>query len=187
MKAYAMIQSVILYFVLFVLRVLIVLFGFIVVPLAYCFRSGDHFSKLFWLWDNDEDGVYGPHWFNEGNKGFKVCYLWSAVRNPANNMRFVSLFNVEHKQGIRHEVHGFTDTPDPSISRRLGNPVWHLTLVRQHGLWYFSYWYLRARKNGTHFRFRIGWKCTPEWITKPRAEIYKYSGMTFQFMPYRKG
>lgn len=182
-----LIQSIILYAILFILRLLAVLIGLAVIPLAYTMRKGQDFPKWAWIWDNEEDGIYGPKWFNKGIHNFKSCFLWSAIRNPANNMRFIDLFNVEHREGIKNFKYGDYKTPDPSYSRSIKRAIWHLTLVRQKGIWYFSFWYLKAFKGDRHFRIRLGWKCTPEWISKPRDDVYKYSGMTFQFMPYRKG
>lgn len=181
------IQSFLLYIGLFVLRLVAVIAGLFVVPIAYMFKSGDKFPRWAWLWDNKEDGIYGPRWFNQSVTNFTTCYKWSAIRNPANNMRFIDLFNVTHKQGIKHIKHGDDHTPNPQLSRALKRAVWHFTLVRQKGVWCFSFWYLKAFENGRHFRIRLGWKCTPEWIENPRDEIYRDSGITFQFLPYRKG
>lgn len=183
---WALINSTILYIGLFFIRFVLVLLGLVMVPLAYPFRTNTSFPKWAWVWDNREDGIFGPTWFNSGQHNFKTCFLWSAIRNPANNMRFVDVFNVEHEPEIEHLVFGDELVPDPSLSRKEKRAIWHFTLVRQKGLWYFSFWYLKAFSK-THFRIRLGWKCTPEWIEEPRAPIYKYSGMTFQFMPWRKG
>jgi hypothetical protein len=183
-------QSFLLYLILFIFRAAAVLLGFFVVPIAYLFRDGDHFPKWAWIWDNREDGIFGADWFERYTglkKGFRRCYWWSAIRNPANNMRFIDLFNVEHRDGLTYKIYGNRETPDPRTARQMGGKVWHLTLVRQSGIWYFSFWLIKAFKNNRHFRIRLGWKCTPEWIERPREGIYKYSGMTFQFLPWRKG
>ena len=41
-------------------------------------------SKLFWLWDNDEDGIT-PYYLPD----FKSVWRWAAWRNSVNNMRFL--------------------------------------------------------------------------------------------------
>lgn len=50
-----------------------------------------HWPKAFWLWDNDEDGVY-PYWYMHTNPNWSVArieFTWAALRNSANNLRFV--------------------------------------------------------------------------------------------------
>lgn len=191
MILWAIVQSIVLYGLLFIARLLGVLLGFLIVPIAYPFKSGDHFPKWAYIWDNQEDGIYGPKWFgiytNIPSETFKRCFLWSAVRNPANNMRYIDLFNVSHRKGIRFNSWGNAEVPEPQLARRLGGSAWHFTLVRQKGVWYFSWWYIRAIGKDRHFRIRTGWKCTPEWIKQPPSEFHNDVGMTFQLLPYRKG
>jgi hypothetical protein len=181
------IQAWLLFFVLFLFRLTFVITGLFIVPIAYVFKDGAQFRKLFWLWSNAEDGIFGPVWFNKGVKNLKTCYLWSAIRNPANNMRYTRLFSVHHSHMKKSIVYGDERTPDPIISRHRGRAVWHYTLIKANGLYYPSFWILGAKGLYNHYRFRIGFKCTPEWITKPRAKAYEYSGMTIQFMPNREG
>jgi hypothetical protein len=54
--------------------------------------------SAFWLWSNDEDGVWGPYphsrWY---------AFYWTALRNPCNNLRYV-----------------------PGISK-VGRPLWRWT------------------------------------------------------------
>jgi hypothetical protein len=43
-------------------------------------------------WDNDEDGVLGADWWlkqHENRPEWWNAYVWSAWRNPANNLRFL--------------------------------------------------------------------------------------------------
>lgn len=195
MMIFRLAQSILLYLVLFIFRAVAVILGLLVVPIAYLFRKQltdrtEAFPKWAWLWDNEQDGIYGPPWFGRYtglNKGFRRCYWWTAIRNPANNMRFIDLFNVTHQDNITHKIYGNYETPDPKVARQMGGKVWHLTLVRQKGVWYFSFWLIKAFKNKRHFRIRLGWKCTPEWINRPREGIYIHSGMTFQLLPWRRG
>lgn len=49
------------------------------------------FNKWFWLWSNDEDGIY-PTWYARVNSAWsyeRVIFVWTALRNPCNNLRFV--------------------------------------------------------------------------------------------------
>jgi hypothetical protein len=42
-------------------------------------------SRIFWIWDNDVDGIAPPGTIPSTWSAF----LWSALRNPCNNLRFV--------------------------------------------------------------------------------------------------
>lgn len=45
---------------------------------------------LTWCWGNEEDGVTGAEFYRERFKSDRLCaYCWSALRNPANNLRFI--------------------------------------------------------------------------------------------------
>lgn len=46
-----------------------------------------HFPRLFWLWDNDEDGIT-PAWYNPQATLWRA-YVWTAWRNSVNNLRFL--------------------------------------------------------------------------------------------------
>lgn len=186
-RALILIQAFLVYLLAFSIRSILVLLGFVVVPIAFYFRIGARFPKTFWLWDNQENGIFGPPWFHRGYYDFWTCFKWCALRNPVNNLRFIALFNVTHSEGFDYIVIGRDEYPDPIIARQLGKPIWHLTLVKQKGIWYPSFWFIYAFQNKRHFRIRIGWKCTPDWIKEPTDLIHDDVGLTFQLMPYRKG
>ncbi len=183
------IQAILLWILLFFfIRLPLILLGFIVVPIAYPFRTDNKFPKWAWIYDNDEDGIYGAAWFNKGVYDFKTCYKWSAIRNPVNNMRFVSLFTVNHNRMSSYTSKGYRSVPSPKLSRELGKAIWHYTIVKQKYFWYFSFWYIKAKSDNKHFRIRLGWKCHPLWVlNEPHNKIKQYSGITFQLMPNREG
>lgn len=61
-----------------------------------------------WLWNNQVDGIYGP-----GNPHTRwQAFLWTALRNPVNNLRFV-----------------------PGVSKA-GRPLWRKTWGARPGGWY---------------------------------------------------
>lgn len=98
--------------ILFLLfRTIMILIGLIVVPLLSIFykfttksvwatinNAGKEILvwkyKLFWPWSNDEDGVVAGEEFLKMPKWFRMIY-WSAIRNPANNLRFVKYLSVK--------------------------------------------------------------------------------------------
>lgn len=55
------------------------------------------FPGWAWLWANDEDGVY-PTWYARVNPTWsmsRVSFVWTALRNPVNNLRFVRGVSVK--------------------------------------------------------------------------------------------
>lgn len=103
--------------VLLPLRVVFILAGFVVVPLALPFRTlhggtGKPFSQASgtwylvtlprwaWPWSNDRDGALGDlrgWWHTNAPFGLGAYHwfsmlVWLAFRNPANNLRFTRLF-----------------------------------------------------------------------------------------------
>ncbi|MFI5397618.1 MAG: hypothetical protein ACHQ9S_18935 [Candidatus Binatia bacterium] len=74
-----------------------------------------HWPKLFWLWDNEEDGVW-CRWYRAAHPSWSVArqeFYWTAFRNPCNNLRFV--------WGVSAN----------------GRPLWRRTwLIR--GTWYYA-------------------------------------------------
>lgn len=49
------------------------------------------FLPIFWLWDNEEDGV-APTWYRVANptwSHWRLVFTWTALRNSCNNLRFV--------------------------------------------------------------------------------------------------
>lgn len=174
-----------LFWVFFAFRSALVVVGLFIIPVAYYFRVGDRFPKWAWIWGNDSDSIFGPPWFNLGFFSFRNCYIWTAIRNPVNNMRRVPAFNVDSSV-MRYAIFGDRDTPCPKLSRVTGKPIWHLTLVHQNRLYYPSFWLIYAYSETRHFRIRLGWKCSPDWICRPKR-IRESVGLTFQLLPFRKG
>lgn len=103
--------------VLLPLRVLFILAGFLVVPLAFPFRTrhadtAQKFSQAngtwylvtlpwwAWPWSNDRDGALGDRrgwWHTHAPFGLGAYHwfsmlVWMAFRNPANNLRYTRLF-----------------------------------------------------------------------------------------------
>jgi hypothetical protein len=88
------------------------LLGLFVVAIAIPFRvngvSGSdgraivNLPRWAWLWGNDYDGLQGDNcgWWAANTPfgwpvdSFLAMWWWAAIRNPSNNMRFVSLWNA---------------------------------------------------------------------------------------------
>lgn len=71
----------------------VTLLGLIMVPLGLLLRdrNSNHLPKLFWLWDNDKDGIDGDAGWqgldhtNGNYASFWNRFRWLAIRNPSNN------------------------------------------------------------------------------------------------------
>lgn len=93
------------WFFLILIRLVLILAGLVVVPLALPFREmGTSVSdgrrivvlpKWAWLWSNDFDGAQGDKrgWWKEhapfglGAAHWFSMFVWLAIRNPVNNLR----------------------------------------------------------------------------------------------------
>lgn len=61
---------------------------FIGLPIcAVCAYTGK-WPAWTWLWQNQEDGVMGPTWYNPTKSRWK-SFTWTALRNSVNNLRYV--------------------------------------------------------------------------------------------------
>lgn len=93
----------------FLLRSVIIALGLIVIPplaILHKYTTKTEISvingrqilnwkyKLFWLWSNQEDGILAGLELIGYPNFIRIIY-WSAIRNPANNLRFVPFLNVK--------------------------------------------------------------------------------------------
>lgn len=110
-----------------------------------------------WIWSNDEDGVKGSKEWQETHSERWGAFLWTAIRNPSNNLRFVPFLNpiIDAK---RIGYWGNVDDPNPRYSIE-DNPLgllwaftWQLPFA---GLIVRYQWATR------HCQIRLGWKLLP--------------------------
>jgi hypothetical protein len=128
-------------------------------------RHSAHFNRtvlqwrtiwLFWPWSNSEDGVDGlrggdpaQQWWADKTRGMspaKRIWLWAAVRNPVDNLRFVPLLNPRI---------------DPARIRFIGMDH---EPAKGEGGWYFAWQglYSCIRFETKTWRLWVGWKFKPE-------------------------
>lgn len=69
--------------------------------------------KWMWLWDNEEDGIYGDQDGYGGRMWWNIFY-WSALRNSVNNFRFCKYVSGK------------------------GRPLWRKTWGPRPGGWYVA-------------------------------------------------
>lgn len=114
------------------------------------------FPSLFWFWDNAEDGVDGLRggdiaqaWWQEKTAGWSVArriFVWAALRNPVDSLRFIPLLNPR----IRPERVRFVGMAHEP--------------AKGEGGWYFAWQglYSCIRHETKTRRFWLGWKLKPQ-------------------------
>lgn len=120
--------------------------------------------KFMYPWSNDEDGVVAGEEFLGYPTWFRMIY-WSAVRNPANNLRFIPLFNCKidpsKVEFIKSDIlnsEGYDVTFNASLYHYDYDDFRFTTLT-----WCGLYSNLRVQFKmfGKIWRFWIGWKIYP--------------------------
>lgn len=195
---------------LFLIRVLGILSGYLVVPLSLPFSRvvegtlrpfSDYphngswqleiLPKLFWMWSNDEDGALGDKrgWWDAntpfGNcRSFMSKFWWLAVRNPFNNAsRFSSFFacNITNKDW---EWYGQEYVRDD-----FSNTGWQLVFATDkdtkkiHGGFY---WVHRWGSSNRALVVQLGNKIYPRhrWVVE-NDPIESFKGFTFEINPFK--
>lgn len=83
-------------------RVVLILIGLVVIPLAISCAAYEIRKSYFWdrqilawrwkwmyVWANEEDGLDNMGRYMPARGLWTRIFMWSAIRNPANNLRFV--------------------------------------------------------------------------------------------------
>ena len=145
-------------------------------------------ARLFWYWDNDNDGSLGDKrgWWNENTpfgdaRSFLSQYWWLAVRNPANNfkryvigidMRIHPVVKVKGQDYVRDDLEntGF------QILRAIGPRVSH----------YMLYWVRRWGNSNRAIVVQIGHKIKLSHNTAKYDKGYKnWKGFTCEINPFK--
>lgn len=116
-----------------------------------------------WLWGNEEDGVTGALWFRQreiGKSAAHIAFLWSALRNSTNNLRFVPVLSL------------------------IVNPTKVRFVAWSNGEnWYaWQGLYSNLRLQIGKYRFWLGWKIKPtdsDLDQRLPADDYRYPGCGF--------
>jgi hypothetical protein len=136
-------------------------------------RSVTQFPWWAWLWSNDEDGVDGLRasaaaqiWWYQKTRDWsqaKRIFVWSALRNPVNHLRYVPVMTPKFHSGRIRFIGLDHEMQDGE------------------GGWFFIWQglYSAFRYETRHFRFWIGWcfkpqdvrGISPEDTRLPRADF----------------
>lgn len=188
------------------LRLLFILVGFLVVPLALPFRTlhivtARPFSQATgtwalvtlpwwaWPWSNDRDGAMGDRrgwWHNNAPFGLGAYHWfsmldWLAFRNPANNLRFTRLFGcpVTRTACTWWGLEEVEDDPGKGGLR---------FLMASAGLWRFYGLYWVWQWSATRaLVVQLGFKGEPsDWLEDYSGdEQRQWKGFTFEINPIK--
>jgi len=125
-------------------KFLLALIGLVVVPLTH--------PETNFIWGNREDPE-PPSGYHTGKPQWLRDYLWRAIRNPANNLRFRTNEPMPHRV-----LSGFTN-PDTMVRHKGLDSA---SRFARRGI-FAEYWRVWRTKDPDRpiGEFRIGWKFSP--------------------------
>lgn len=176
---------------LIIARLAGIITGLVVVPLAIPFRvpgvSGSdgrpivNLPRLTWLWGNDFDGLTGDKrgWWKANTPfgwavdSFLAMFWWAAIRNPANNMRFLDAFSapvIDSKITYRGRY---------TVEDKPGMDGWQFVIVENNGKRWYGFYLVHCWSSKRALVIRLGFKVKPshQGTSEPRK------GLTFKFNP----
>lgn len=173
-------------------------------------KSGRDITNLprwLWLWGNDADGLWGDRrlWWHDNadryvllgilpllrkvfpslpiiqSHHYLAMYWWAAIRNPVNNLRYVSWFNCVPKDcdirllaGDEYQVddkYGFGGIQF-TIARLLSSSWFPVT--------YYGFYWVHEWNHTRGFVIRLGHKIEPRHVGTEEPK-----GMVFKINPYK--
>jgi len=167
--------------------------GLAVVALALLFRApsvslsdGRHIVNLprwAWLWGNDFDGLLGDKrgWWAENTPlgwpvdSFAAMYWWAAIRNPANNMRFLHAFSAPI---IGSKI---THRGRYVVEDKPGMGGWQFVIAENDGKRWYGFYLVHEWSSTRAFVIRLGFKIKPEHAGKNEPR----KGLTFKINPFK--
>lgn len=177
-------------------RTLIIALGWIVIPplaLFYKFTTKQEISavngrgilnwkyKIFWLWSNQEDGILAGEELLGWPNAIRIIY-WSALRNPANNLRFIPFLSVKiNPNKIKYKVSKLSTTEGhvieiASLYMYDRDYLRFTTLIWQG---FYSNLRIQFKMFGKIWRFWIGWKIYAHDINGIDPTNYRAKGAGF--------
>lgn len=167
--------------------------GLVMVALAIPFRvptvslsDGRQIVNLprwAWLWGNDFDGLLGDKrgWWAENTPfgapadSFLAMYWWAAIRNPANNMRFLDAFSAP-VIGSKISYYGRYTVED-----KPGMGGWQFVTAEQGARRWYGFYLVHEWGKSRAFAVRLGFKIKPS-----HAGTYEPAkGLTFKVNPFK--
>jgi hypothetical protein len=167
-----------------------ILLGLFIVALAIPFRVDGvsvsdgrpilNLPKWAYPWGNDYDGLLGDKrlWWAANApwgidyKSFLGMYLWTAIRNPANNMRMFPLWSAPITGSM------ITYKGDYTVEDKPGMDGWQFVTVENKGKKWYGLYFVRPWNNTHAFVVRVGFKVKPshQWtVDSPKGMVFKVS------------
>ena len=169
------------------------LIGLFVVAIAIPFRVDDisksdgrpivNLPRWAWLFGNDYDGLLGDRrgWWAENTPfgapadSFLAMYWWAAIRNPANNMRFLDAFSAP-VIGSKISYYGRYTVED-----KPGMGGWQFVTAEQGARRWYGFYLVHEWGKSRAFVVRLGFKIEPS-----HAGTYEPAkGLTFKVNPFK--
>lgn len=176
---------------LFVSNLVLVLAGLLVVPLALPFagpgvsvsdgRAILNLPMWAYIWGNDFDGAWGDkhgNWkgvFGFDKYHFVSMFWWLAIRNPANNMRRIGLWQCP-VEGSSCSVIGKSAVRDAP-----GEGGWQFVTFTNAGKDYYGFYLVHEWNAERAFVVRLGFKIQPSQIGSGDQP----KGFTFKVNPWK--
>ena len=137
--------AVLVWIVAIAIRLVLVIVGLVAVPFTHPEDNP--------IYGNREDPV-PPQWFMTGKRATLRDYVWRAIRNPTNNLRYL----LDEPPPEKWITRG---SPNPELDVRNGDRLKAYRYSRS-GV-FFEYWYVWFTDNDKrpYAEFRIGWKRSP--------------------------
>lgn len=164
-----LLYSIPLWIIFATLRALLILLGWVVVPVAVLFGGYESYEgqdgagnprtqyrftwRWMWLWDNWEDGIANDTYWDAPNLPMQIVY-WTCLRNPVNNLRIVPYLSLKIEPDRVNWVG--TDKPAEEFDRSPAGPEWFFCW---HGI--YSCIWIQFPMFKSIWRLWLGWKLFP--------------------------
>lgn len=151
----------------------LVFLGLVMVPLLWRYRDTDYDDLPWWtrLWSNPEDwrgrgnmytGSLPRWWVIKEGSSFKSFFRYHAIRNPANGVRSIELFDltIAEPRRIRFvRSANFSERRyDVSAIREAGlKTVWYLAWYK----WQAGFELIHIWNDKRHLVIKFGWRVEP--------------------------
>lgn len=154
------------------IRLALILAGLVLIPLAVLLKAHTlRESKIFkgkivsaWTWSfmypwgNEEDGIVAGLEYLDKPTWFRTIY-WSAIRNPANNLRFIPLFSCKiQKEKVNYVRKKYDNQKLVVLNKAYLEKVEEtppLMYLCWHGIWYSNF-RVEFKMGKSYWRFWIG-------------------------------
>lgn len=137
--------------------------------------------KLFYIWSNDEDGVIAGSELIGYPAWIRMIY-WSAIRNPANNLRFIRGLScpiIADKVKYNYSEIKLIDDSEPYLINLYMYDRDNYRFITLTWINYYSNLRIQFKMFNRIWRFWIGWKIYPHDSIEISEHDYRRFGAGF--------